>query len=219
MHLALCALVCIHRPSSSLCNKQPTLHLQMYLVAPQFPFINYSMCCRAYHEIESAIKRRRLGLQHLSFDQCMAPRLYGASLFVNLTGAQAAGGAGEVAHEGGALQWAEARCGHGGGRVRHRPPSEYTSAVAMCVGIGGSAVPGCRPRREENCFVGGRGGHGTEAHLPNPPLPLLGRGAGSGVWAVIAHIRFSFKLEDVTPHGKRLGHCGVTPASSCLLGG
>ena len=28
-----------------------------------------------------------------------------------------------------------------------------------------------------------RGGDGTEAHLPNPPLPLLGRRAGRGVWA------------------------------------
>ena len=28
-----------------------------------------------------------------------------------------------------------------------------------------------------------RGGGGTEAHLPNPPLPLLGRRAGRGVWA------------------------------------
>ena len=27
------------------------------------------------------------------------------------------------------------------------------------------------------------GGDGTEAHLPNPPLPLLGRRAGRGVWA------------------------------------
>ena len=36
--------------------------------------------------------------------------------------------------------------------------------------------------------VGGKkialqGGDGTEAHLPNPPLPLLGRRAGRGVWA------------------------------------
>ena len=29
----------------------------------------------------------------------------------------------------------------------------------------------------------GGGGDGTEAHLPNPPLPLLGRRAGRGVWA------------------------------------
>ena len=28
-----------------------------------------------------------------------------------------------------------------------------------------------------------QGGDGTEAHLPNPPLPLLGRRAGRGVWA------------------------------------
>ena len=28
-----------------------------------------------------------------------------------------------------------------------------------------------------------RGGDGTEAHLPNPPLPLLGCRAGRGVWA------------------------------------
>ena len=28
-----------------------------------------------------------------------------------------------------------------------------------------------------------RGGDGTEAHLPNPPLHLLGRRAGRGVWA------------------------------------
>ena len=28
-----------------------------------------------------------------------------------------------------------------------------------------------------------RGGDGTETHLPNPPLPLLGRRAGRGVWA------------------------------------
>ena len=27
------------------------------------------------------------------------------------------------------------------------------------------------------------GGDGTETHLPNPPLPLLGRRAGRGVWA------------------------------------
>ena len=39
-----------------------------------------------------------------------------------------------------------------------------------------------RPRREENCFAGG-GGDGTEAHLPNPPLPLLGHRAGRGFWA------------------------------------
>ena len=26
-------------------------------------------------------------------------------------------------------------------------------------------------------------GDGTEAHLPNPPLPLLGRRAGRGFWA------------------------------------
>ena len=29
---------------------------------------------------------------------------------------------------------------------------------------------------------GGGGGGWTEAHLPNPPLPLLGRRAGKGVW-------------------------------------
>ena len=28
-----------------------------------------------------------------------------------------------------------------------------------------------------------QGGDGTEAHLPNPPLPLLGRRAGRGDWA------------------------------------
>ena len=28
-----------------------------------------------------------------------------------------------------------------------------------------------------------QGGDGTAAHLPNPPLPLLGRRAGRGVWA------------------------------------
>ena len=39
------------------------------------------------------------------------------------------------------------------------------------------------PGREENCFAGGGGGDGTETHLPNPPLPLLGRRAGRGVWA------------------------------------
>ena len=39
----------------------------------------------------------------------------------------------------------------------------------------------CITRREENCFAGG--GDGTEAHLPNPPLPLLGHHAGRGAWA------------------------------------
>ena len=28
-----------------------------------------------------------------------------------------------------------------------------------------------------------RGGDGTETHLPNPPLPLLGRRGARGVWA------------------------------------
>ena len=28
-----------------------------------------------------------------------------------------------------------------------------------------------------------QGGDGTEAHFSNPPLPLLGRRAGRGVWA------------------------------------
>ena len=42
---------------------------------------------------------------------------------------------------------------------------------------------------DEPCIKAGRkllcggGGDGTEAHLPNPPLPLLGRRAGRGVWA------------------------------------
>ena len=34
----------------------------------------------------------------------------------------------------------------GGAWVRQRPPSEYTSTVAICVGTGDSTVPGCRPK-------------------------------------------------------------------------
>ena len=76
------------------------------------------------------------------------------------------------------------------------PGARHQSTTAMgsnarcsvCTGDQGGAPPPAGPRHTDGQGLGGKkialqGGDGTEAHLPNPPLPLLGRRAGRGVWA------------------------------------
>ena len=56
------------------------------------------------------------------------------------------------------------------------------------------------PQGRKKIALRGGGGDGMEAHLPNPPLPLLGRRAGRGVWAGAA-------LPAVPGGGGRGGGC------------
>ena len=55
-----------------------------------------------------------------------------------------------------------------------RPETHRTTASDIC-----GRQTGCQGGKK----IALRGGDGTEAHLPNPPLPLLGRRARRGVWA------------------------------------
>ena len=70
-----------------------------------------------------------------------------------------------------------------------RPSMDVDFLLALLyVTSAGTAQPGLHLVSGPLSSMGGkkialRGGDGTEAHLPNPPLPLLGRRAARGVWA------------------------------------
>ena len=117
---------------------------------------------------------------------------------------QVSEGAGEKGHGKGRWTFTEAGRGSieptktGGGGVGER--GSMTGAI---ISIGAdpegprrnvSSPVTCRKSVHDACMsttccwagrkllCGGGGGDGTEAHLPNPPPPLLGRRAGRGVW-------------------------------------
>ena len=62
-----------------------------------------------------------------------------------------------------------------GDTVLHGINKLFNKGTSQPPGFGGLGLGGKK--------IALRGGDGTEAHLPNPPLPLLGRRAGRGVWA------------------------------------